>query len=100
MNDNQMIGRFALVLTLTLLTSALAAQPRGAWHTFTLRTDEFLLDGKPYQIISGEMNSRKLSRITAGMTTKRNIRPPSRVDVSPGTNAFITVSFRARTRPA
>jgi len=56
MNDNQMIGRFVLVLTLTLLTAALTAQPCGTGYTFALGTEEFLLDGKPFRIISGEIH--------------------------------------------
>lgn len=56
MNDNQMISRFAIILTLTLLTAGLSAQSREASHTFALGTGEFLLDGKPFQIISGEIH--------------------------------------------
>lgn len=38
--------------------SAVAAQP--AKHTFTLGSDEFLLDGKPFRIISGEMHPARI----------------------------------------
>ncbi|MHC1731724.1 MAG: glycoside hydrolase family 35 protein [Bacteroidales bacterium] len=56
MNDNQMISRFAIILTFSLLTAVLSAQSREARHTFTLGTEEFLLDGKPFQVISGEIH--------------------------------------------
>lgn len=56
MNGNQRICRFALILTFFLLTAVMTAQSRTGGHTFTLGTEEFLLDGKPFQIISGEIH--------------------------------------------
>jgi beta-galactosidase len=56
MYDNQMISRFAIILTFSLLTAALSAQSHEVRHTFALGTEEFLLDGKPFQIISGEIH--------------------------------------------
>jgi beta-galactosidase len=51
-----MISRFAIILTFSILTAALSAQSREVSHTFALGTHEFLLDGKPFQIISGEIH--------------------------------------------
>lgn len=50
-----------IILTGMLALAGWAAQaqaPRG--HTFTLGKQEFLLDGKPYQIISGEMHPARI----------------------------------------
>jgi beta-galactosidase len=60
-NDNNMIRKviFALVM-LAVLPFSLAAQKKKANHTFTLGTTEFLLDGEPYQIISGEMHPARI----------------------------------------
>lgn len=60
MNDNQRICRVALILTFSLLTAVLTAQSRSGGHTFTLGTEEFLLDGKPFQIISGEIHPGRI----------------------------------------
>jgi len=46
-------------LALTLLTT-ISAQAQKAKHTFTLGTSEFLLDGQPFQIISGEMHPARI----------------------------------------
>src|SRR6185437_12982101 len=35
-------------------------EARGAAHTFVLGADDFLLDGKPFQIISGEMHPARI----------------------------------------
>jgi beta-galactosidase len=48
-----------LLLVLMLLTS-LSAQAARPKHTFTLGTSEFLLDGKPFQIISGELHPSRI----------------------------------------
>jgi len=56
MNDNLKICRFALILALLLVTSAISGQSQRTNHTFALGTEEFLLDGKPIQIISGEIH--------------------------------------------
>jgi beta-galactosidase len=48
------------VLTVILLTLATSAQKPKARHTFMLGTSEFLLDGNPYQIISGEMHPARI----------------------------------------
>jgi len=37
-----------------------ASRPAGGRHTFTLGTGEFLLDGKPFRIISGEMHPARI----------------------------------------
>jgi len=56
MNDNLKICRYVLILGLLLVTPALTGQSQRASHTFALGTEEFLLDGKPFQIISGEIH--------------------------------------------
>ncbi len=56
MNDNLVICRFACTLALLLIVSSLQGQSQKDRHTFTLGTEEFLLDGKPFQIISGEIH--------------------------------------------
>ena len=49
---------FALLTLFFIGTPPLLAQR--AKHTFTLGTTEFLLDGKPFQIISGEMHPARI----------------------------------------
>jgi len=49
----------ALVLTFTGLTAP--ATPQGI-HTFGISGDHFVLDGKPFQIISGEMHYARIPR--------------------------------------
>jgi beta-galactosidase len=49
---------FALLTLFFIGTTPLFAQR--AKHTFTLGTTEFLLDGKPFQIISGEMHPARI----------------------------------------
>ena len=55
MSDSHVICRTAFALVFTLLTAQLTAQPRGPGHTFAYGSEEFLLDGKPFRIISGEI---------------------------------------------
>ena len=50
-----------LTLLIILFTPLLAA-PAPARHTFALGEHEFLLDGKPFQIISGEMHPARIPR--------------------------------------
>lgn len=50
-----------LVILLFLFTTLLAASGP-ARHTFALGEHEFLLDGKPFQIISGEMHPARIPR--------------------------------------
>ena len=50
---------FALVLSVALSAFSQAAPPT---HTFVVSGKQFLLDGKPYQIISGEMHYPRVSR--------------------------------------
>jgi beta-galactosidase len=49
----------ALVIALPALTAVPAAQPPSR-HTFTLGADDFLLDGKPFQIMSGEIHPARV----------------------------------------
>ncbi|SHN39149.1 beta-galactosidase [Chitinophaga sp. CF418] len=46
-------------LALCALTSTVSAQSK---HSFTLAKKDFLLDGKPYQIISGEMHPARIPK--------------------------------------
>jgi beta-galactosidase len=56
-----MIEKFiTCILTVIFLTATGSAQKPKAKHTFTLGTSEFLLDGNPYQIISGEMHPARI----------------------------------------
>jgi len=48
------------VLSVILLTVAGFSQKQKPKHTFTLGTTEFLLDGNPFQIISGEMHPARI----------------------------------------
>jgi beta-galactosidase len=51
-----------LILTLFILSSALFCTAQKAKHTFALGDSTFLLDGKPLQIISGEMHNTRIPR--------------------------------------
>jgi beta-galactosidase len=56
-----MIKKFiTCILTVILLTVTGSGQKPKAKHTFTLGSSEFLLDGNPYQIISGEMHPARI----------------------------------------
>jgi beta-galactosidase len=48
------------LLTVIFLTTAGYSQKQKSKHTFTLGTSEFLLDGNPFQIISGEMHPARI----------------------------------------
>lgn len=53
------MNRLLIALTILLFcTSGVMAQQ--SKHTFVLRQDQFLLDGKPFQIISGEMHPARI----------------------------------------
>ncbi len=56
MNDNQVICCTVFSLVFCLLTALLPAQQRVTGHTFELGSEEFILDGKPFRIISGEIH--------------------------------------------
>ena len=56
-----MIIRNTLLLSIMILfLTATSAYAQKAKHTFTLGTSEFLLDGQPFQIISGEMHPARI----------------------------------------
>jgi len=56
-----MYKRFILsVLSVIFLTTAVFPQKQKSKHTFTLGTTEFILDGNPFQIISGEMHPARI----------------------------------------
>ena len=48
-----------IVLVLMLVTSTSLQAQKGK-HTFKLGTEDFLLDGQPFQIISGEMHPARI----------------------------------------
>lgn len=48
------------IVVVILLTIPLQAQKQKPKHTFSLGTTEFLLDDKPFQIISGEMHPARI----------------------------------------
>ena len=50
------------VMTLLLIVAPIAAFARPGSHTFALGGRDFLLDGKPFQIISGEMHPARIPR--------------------------------------
>jgi beta-galactosidase len=54
--------RRSALLALLILFAPLAALSRQARHTFALGENDFLLDGKPFQIISGEMHPARIPR--------------------------------------
>ena len=49
-----------LPVMMILILTATSGQAQKSKHTFTLGTSEFLLDGQPYQIISGEMHPARI----------------------------------------
>jgi beta-galactosidase len=49
-------------LLITTLTLAAQSPAEGQKHVFTLGKKEFLLDGKPYQLISGEMHPARIPK--------------------------------------
>jgi len=56
-----MIRRISLIsLSVVFLTVTGFSQKAKARHTFTLGTTEFLLDDRPFQIISGEMHPSRI----------------------------------------
>lgn len=48
------------ILTAALLTTTASSQKLRGKHSFSLGTSEFLLDGAPYQIISGELHPARI----------------------------------------
>jgi beta-galactosidase len=50
--------KFILLFSTCLISSAVFSQSKS--HTFSLGKSDFLLDGKPYQIISGEMHPARI----------------------------------------
>jgi len=55
-----MIKRNAGLFLLLVLASAAQSQGQKSTHTFALGTSEFLMDGKPFQIISGELHPARI----------------------------------------
>lgn len=59
MSKRHSLFRLLLLVFMALATGA-AGQAQSAKHTFALGSEEFLLDGKPFQIISGEMHPARI----------------------------------------
>ncbi len=64
---NPMKFRFGTNLILALLAvliglASAQSDSRAAAHTFGIQSDQFVLDGKPFQIISGEMHYARIPR--------------------------------------
>ena len=64
---NPMKFRFSTNLILSVLAfliglASAQSYPRAAAHSFGIQGDQFVLDGKPFQIISGEMHYARIPR--------------------------------------
>ncbi len=55
-----MHGIVKFLVVLMLMTSVQVSAQKPKKHTFNLGTSEFLLDGQPYQIISGELHPARI----------------------------------------
>lgn len=56
-----MFRKILLILILgALVTLSALPQKQKGWHKFSLGTSEFLLDGNPFQIISGELHPARI----------------------------------------
>lgn len=56
----QSLGRFSFILLCSIFSVTVIAQQPSGKHQFTLAGDQFHLDGKPFQIISGEMHPARI----------------------------------------
>lgn len=56
------VHKSALIATVVLLCSLTGAQQNSSTHKFGIEGDHFVLDGKPFQIISGEMHYARIPR--------------------------------------
>lgn len=52
--------RFSVIFIFLIAVTSLQLQAQKGRHTFKLGTTEFLLDGQPFQIISGEMHPARI----------------------------------------
>ena len=60
MKNLLLIILLSLILTTTVFTQPIAANKSA--HTFGWKGENFLLDGKPFQIISGDMHYARVPR--------------------------------------
>jgi hypothetical protein len=54
------LGSLVLAVVVPAPMRAAVQPPAGAHHTFALGADDFLLDGKPFQIVSGELHPARI----------------------------------------
>lgn len=55
--------KFSVILIFIFVFTSLSVQAQKGKHTFRLGTTEFLLDGQPFQIISGEMHPARIQAV-------------------------------------
>ena len=56
------MNKWVLIVVLALLQLNGMAQQPAAKHSFAFKGQEFMLDGKPFQIISGEMHPARVPK--------------------------------------
>jgi beta-galactosidase len=56
------INPILCILTVLIGLASAQSDPRAAAHTFGIQGNQFVLDGKPFQIISGEMHYARIPR--------------------------------------
>src|SRR5579864_6012857 len=56
------INSILCILTVLIGLASAQSDPRAAAHTFGIQGNQFVLDGKPFQIISGEMHYARIPR--------------------------------------
>jgi beta-galactosidase len=61
-NSRCRVAAIPLFLTILCCLSYAQAAKKPAIHTFGIKGDQFVLDGKPFQIISGEMHYARIPR--------------------------------------
>src|SRR3954463_9575777 len=66
-SDTTMLNRiteacYKIIILLVCVLFSITASHAQSKHTFSLSKDNFLLDGKPFQIISGEMHPARIPK--------------------------------------
>jgi beta-galactosidase len=62
MRLSEVIGRFCVVMTCLVAMARPSVAQKPAPHTFQIASGAFLLDGKPLQIVSGELHYARIPR--------------------------------------